>query len=84
LAHWRSKEVFLFEKKKQKTFALLVDAAETSGTYANRKEVFWFFFKKELLFLRLPTFGTESLSMRAGITCITVILVEQQVIKEES
>jgi len=51
-----------FEKKKQKTFALLVNAADASSMCAKRIKVFWFFFSKMNYFLswRLPSFGGDS------------------------
>jgi hypothetical protein len=52
------RKYFFFEKKKQKTFAYLVNAAASSSVRAKRIKVFWFFFSKKNCFLgaclRLP------------------------------
>jgi len=41
---------FFFEKKKQKTFALLVDAPDTTGPYRNKQKFFGSFFQKRTAF----------------------------------
>jgi hypothetical protein len=40
------RKYFFFEKKKQKTFALLVDATGTIGTYLSESKFFGSFFQK--------------------------------------
>jgi len=44
-----ARKQFFFEKKNQKTFVLLVDAAGTIGTHPKSKSFLVLFFKKELL-----------------------------------
>jgi hypothetical protein len=49
-----ARKYFFFEKKKQKTFALIVDAAGTIDTYRSGQKFFGSFFQKRTAFLRLP------------------------------
>jgi len=56
--HGEARKYFFFEKKKQKTFVLSVYASDTGMN----KSFLVLFFKKELLFYRLPSFGGASLS----------------------
>jgi hypothetical protein len=53
----RSKEDFFFEKKKQKTFALL--RARCDCRARKRSKVFWFFFSKKNCFLCAPHHSTR-------------------------
>jgi hypothetical protein len=65
-----ARRYFFFEKKKQKTFALWVDLADSSIRARKRIKVFWFFFfKKELLSWRVCSntgIGVEHLDRRTA------------------
>jgi hypothetical protein len=72
LTHWPGKtgqgrKQFFFEKKNQKTFAMLVGAAGATAAYRREKSFLVLFFKKELLSW-LPFLTEESKSTRVGIT----------------
>jgi hypothetical protein len=58
----QDRKYFFFEKKKQKTFALLVDAVGTMDTYRRGKSFLVLFFKKELLPWRFPVLPRAKLA----------------------
>jgi len=51
---------FFFEKKKQKTFALLADAVDQTGAYRREQKFFGSFFQKRTAFLALAFLQSES------------------------
>jgi len=51
-----ARKYFFFEKKKQKTFALLVDALDATGTYRRAQKFFGSFFQKRTAFFALAFF----------------------------
>jgi hypothetical protein len=65
--HGKARKYFFFEKKKQKTFVFSVYVAEPAAGTSWNKSFLVLFFKKELLFYGLPSFGGKSHSMRDGM-----------------
>jgi hypothetical protein len=51
--HKEARKYFFFEKKKQKTFAPLLDAVRTIDTHRNKQKFFGSFFQKRTAFLFL-------------------------------
>jgi hypothetical protein len=49
----KARKYFFFEKKKQKTIGLLMNAAETAGTDWREQKFFGSFFQKRTAFLTL-------------------------------
>ena len=60
-----ARKYFFFEKKKQKTFALSVDATGASGAHSKYTKFFWFFFSKKNCF-PITSFLWRYVTLNAG------------------
>jgi hypothetical protein len=62
----KARQQFFFEKKNQKTFTLLVDAAGNIGACRGEKKLFGSFFQKRTAFFALASLCRPFASFRFG------------------